>query len=179
MKLRFVLAIVMSCALVGAAQEMVSEPDFADVFFRLDANKLIPLERQIATIQGKASGFIVMSMKASSEFPGAKSQIRIPAGQPLEFVVMSAFSPSSVDPNTLYVLRKLNAKKKTRELIIMSGHASPIGASTESDLAEGSSACYVCPIWRFIPIKMTTGLLFQPGIMPSVCATHTPYSALE
>ena len=69
-----------------------------DVFFSLDAGKLIPLERETAAIQGKTSGFIVMSTKASSEFPGAKSPVRFPSGETLDFVVKSVLIPSTVDP---------------------------------------------------------------------------------
>jgi hypothetical protein len=146
---------------VGVAQETLPEPEFDNVFFRLEAGKLVPLERQTAIIQGKASGFIVMSMKASSEFPGAKSPVRFSSDQPLDFVVRSELAPSSVDPNMLYVLRKLNGKKKSRELIIMAGHASPLGASTKTDLAEG-----VLPVtfarYGASSIRMTTGPL-PPG----------------
>jgi hypothetical protein len=118
--------------------QAVSEPDFADVFFGLDAaGKLVPLERQTAAIKGKASGFIVMSMKSSSEFPGEKSPVRFHAGDRLEFVVRSPLASSSVDPNTLYALRKLDRKKNKRELVIMAGRASPLGASTKTDLAQG------------------------------------------
>ena len=113
------------------------EPDTAEVFYRLEDSKLIPLERQTATIHGKASGFIVMSMKSVSEFPGGKSPIRFRSGEPLDFVVRSAFALSAVDPNTFYSLRHLDAKKKKRELVIMAGHASPVGASMQTNLAQG------------------------------------------
>jgi hypothetical protein len=158
--LAFLLGLSVS-SMGGIAQESLSEPEFADVFFRLDAGKLLPLERQTAAIQGKASGFIVMSMKTSSEFPGVKSPVRFAADQPLIFVVRSPLASSTVDPNTLYVLRKLNIKKKSRELIIMAGHASPVGASTKTDLAEG-----VLPVtfsrYGTSSIKMATGPL-PPG----------------
>jgi hypothetical protein len=95
------------------------------------------LERQTAAIKGKASGFIVMSTKASSEFPDAKSPVRFPVGQALDFVVRTPFAGATVDPATIYVLRRLNSKKKSRELIIMAGKVTPLGATTTSDLAEG------------------------------------------
>jgi hypothetical protein len=161
MKLRLWFVTLMFCALVAVAQESLPEPEFNDVFFRLDASKLLPLERQTAVIQGKASGFIVMSMKAASEFPGSKSPIRFHSGQPLDFVVRSALASSAVDPNTFYVLRNLKSKKKSRELVIMAGHASPIGASTNSNLAQG-----VLPLtfahYGASSIKLTTGPL-PPG----------------
>lgn len=161
MKIRSLAVFLMLFTLVAVAQESLSEPEFADVFFRLDNGKLIQLERQTAAIQGHASGFIVMSMKTSSEFPGAKSPVRFPSAQPLDFVVRSPFAASTVDPNTFYVLRRLNGKRKSRELVIMVGHASPVGASTKSNLAEG-----VLPLafarYGTSSIRMTTGPL-PPG----------------
>ncbi len=161
MKSHSVFVILALCALSGVAQEAASEPEFADVFFRLDAGKLTPLERQTAAIQGKASGFIVMSTKAASEFPGKKSSIRFRSDRPLDFVVRSALAASTVDPNTLYVLRKLNIKRKTRELVIMAGHVTPLGGSTKTDLAQG-----VLPVvfarYGTSSIKLTTEPL-PPG----------------
>lgn len=116
----------------------VSEPEFADVFFRVDAGTLLPLERQNLTFKGKARGFMVMNMKTVSEFPGGKSPVRFKAGQPLDFVVRTLLAPSAVDPNTTYCLRKVDAKKKTRELVIMAGHASPLGASSTVNFAGGA-----------------------------------------
>lgn len=164
------LVLIALCSFVGIAQETLSEPEFSDVFFRLDAGKLVPLERQTATIQGKASGFIVMSMKASSEFPGAKSPVRFHSYETLDFVVRFALAPSAVDPNTLYVLRKLNGKKKSRELVFMAGHASPVGASTKTDLAEG-----VLPVtfarYGTSSIRMTTR-----SLPPGEYAISRPYA---
>jgi hypothetical protein len=161
MKLLTPLAIVTLCSLAGVAQETLSEPEFADVFFRLDAGKLVPLERQTAAIQGKASGFIIMSTKAVSEFQGAKSPVRFSSEQSLDFVVRSPLASSTVDPSTLYVLRKLNSKKKSRELVIMAGHVTPVGGSTKTNLAQG-----VLPVtfarYGASSIKMSTGPL-PPG----------------
>ncbi|MGD1097906.1 MAG: hypothetical protein ABSB35_38710 [Bryobacteraceae bacterium] len=44
---------------------------------------------------------------------------------------------SAADPNTLYSLRKLEAKKNKREMLLMTGHASPAGASAKNGLSEG------------------------------------------
>ncbi|MGD1097547.1 MAG: hypothetical protein ABSB35_36870 [Bryobacteraceae bacterium] len=154
------LLATVSLALACFAQT-TPEPEVADIFFRLDQNKLVPLERQSAAIRGGAHGFIVMSIKSASEFPGAKSPVRFKRGEPLEFVVRSAIRVSLVDPNTIYCLRKLNGKKKTRELLITSGHASPIGASTTTTPAEG-----MLPVefskYGDSSLKMTTGAL-SPG----------------
>jgi len=132
------IIVVALCSLVGSAQEIQPEPEFVDVFFQLDAGKLVSLERQTAAIQGKASGFIVMSMKASWELPGGKSPVRFRSDQSLDFVVRSAFATSNVDPSTFYLLHKLNSKKKTRELVMMVGHASPGSATMNTDPAQGS-----------------------------------------
>jgi len=49
MKLRQVkLFTVMVLALTCVAQSAVPEPEIADIFYRLDGDKLIPLERQAA-----------------------------------------------------------------------------------------------------------------------------------
>jgi hypothetical protein len=135
------------------------EPDMADIFYRLDKDKLIPLERQSAAFHASAHGFMVMSIKSTTRFPGAKSPIRFKSGQ-LDLVVRSVVPTSAIDPNTIYCLRKLNPKKKTRELVMMSGHVSPIGASTTGTPAEG-----ILPVQFSIygaSLKMTTGEL-APG----------------
>ncbi len=97
----------------------------ADIFYRLDGERLISLERQGAATQTGAHGFIVMSMKSAAEFPGGKSPIRFNAGEPLTFIVRSAIPIGAMDPNTIYHFRRLVAKKKTRELVTMSGNANP------------------------------------------------------
>lgn len=45
----------------------------------------------------------------------------------MDLIVRSVIPTSAIDPNTIFVLRKLSSKKKTRELVIMSGRASPLG----------------------------------------------------
>jgi hypothetical protein len=129
------LVFVAIFSFAGIAQETPTEPDFANVFFRLDAGKLIPLERQTAFIQGKASGFIAMKMKALMVIPGTQSPVRFHSDQPINFVVRSPFT---VDPNMFYFLRKLDSKKKTRELIVLVGHASPGSATINNDRAQGA-----------------------------------------
>jgi len=161
MKLLTTFVVITLCSLVGVAQEIPSEPEFANVFFRLDAGKLVPLERQTATIQGKASGFIVMNMKASWELSGIKSPVRFHSDQPLDFFVRSLIPPSAVDPSTFYFLRKLNIKKKTRELIVMVGHASPGSATINNDPAQGALPVTFAQ-YGTSSLKITTGPL-PPG----------------
>jgi hypothetical protein len=160
-RLYLLLVILMFYSVAGVAQEAATEPAFVEVFFRLDAGKLAPLERETAFIQGKASGFIVMNTKATSEFSGAKSPVRFHSDQPLDFVVRSALAPSAVDPKTLYVLRKLNSKKKSRELVIMAGKFSPLGGSTTTDRSQGALPVTFAR-YGASSIKMTTGPL-PPG----------------
>jgi hypothetical protein len=161
MKFLTALMLVVLCSFAGLAQEAVSEPEFADVFFRLDLGKLVPLERQTAAIQGRASGFIVMSMKASWEIPGIKSPVRFRSDQSLDFVVRSLFAQSAVDPNTSFFLRKLSVKKKTRELVVMNGRASPGSATMNTDPAQGALPVTFAR-YGDSSLKMTTGPL-APG----------------
>lgn len=161
MKFRLLLVGLMFCALVAVAQETVAEPEFADAFFRLDSGKLVPLERQTAAIQGKASGFIVMSMKASWEIPGTKSSVRFRSDQPLDFVVRSPLVQSAVNPSTFYFLRKLNRKKKARELIVMNGHASP-GSATINNNPGQDALPVTFARYGASSLKMTTEAL-PPG----------------
>jgi hypothetical protein len=143
------------------AQSAAPEPEMADIFYRLDGAKLVPLERQAASIHSGAHGFIVYGMKSASEFPGAKSPARFKSGGHFDLIVRSAIPVSAIDPNTIYCLRKLNSKKTKRELIIMSGHVQPFGVSTSTPTAEG-----VLPVefsrYGMSSLKMTTGEL-APG----------------
>jgi len=70
--LAFLLALSVS-SIGSIVQETLSEPEFADVFFRLDAGKLLPLERQTAAIQGKASGFIPSSPTSPASPPATSA----------------------------------------------------------------------------------------------------------
>jgi hypothetical protein len=137
--------LIVGCCLLSAPSQAqtpdgqsVTEPEFADAFYRIDtAGKLIPLERQTATIQGKASGFIVMSMKSLFEIPGGQSPVRFHTGETLDFVVRSFVVATALDPNTLYALHKLDKKKNKREMVVMTGHASPGGASMNTNPVQG------------------------------------------
>lgn len=152
---------VMVLALTCVAQSVLPEPEMADIFYRLDGGKLVPLERQAAAFHSNAHGFIIMSMKTVSEFPGAKSPIRFKSGEHLDLLVRSVIPVFAIDPNTTYCLQKLNPKKKTRELIMASGHAQPFGGSATSTPAEG-----LLPVefsrYGSSSLKMTTAEL-TPG----------------
>lgn len=137
--MKWVAAAVFSlfaCSLT-LAQATPPEPDFGDVFFRLDAGKLVPLEKETAAIEGKGGGFMVATAKAFWEVPGPKSPIRFEANTPLEFVVRSALVGTATDPSTMYVLRRMDSKKKAREIVYMTGHYGPVGGSSRTNLSEG------------------------------------------
>jgi hypothetical protein len=117
---------------LAALAQSLPEPDIADVFYRLEGEKLVSLERQSAAIKSGAHGFIIVGMKSAQEFPGAKSPIRFKAGEPLTFIVRSAIPPTMMDPATIFFMRALKPKGKNRELVTMSGHFSPIVADSRA-----------------------------------------------
>jgi hypothetical protein len=123
----------LSCAAQGAAPE----PEIADTFYRLDNQALVPLERQTAAMKSSTRGFIVMSLKSAQEVPGAKSPVRFKSGQSLTFVVRSLLPPANLDPNTVYVLRKLTPRRDSREFVTTSGLVNPFwGSTTRSPAAS-------------------------------------------
>jgi len=126
-------------ALVPAVAQQAAEPQFNDVFFALDqtAGKLVPLERQTATVQGKAKFGGFGGIKLSSQFKPAKSPIRFKSNERPQFVVRSFAAASTVDPNTLYVLRTLTKRGDKRELVMTESHGPLALGGTTSNLAEG------------------------------------------
>jgi hypothetical protein len=49
-----------------------------------------------------------------------------------------AFQPiAGGDPNSMYVLRKLEQRKNGRCLTVMAGHFSPVGGSVSTNFAQG------------------------------------------
>lgn len=112
------------------------EPEFADVFFRLDGGNLVPLERQAVVTQFNVTGFLVVNGKGALAFPGAASPVRFRSGD-LAFVVRSLSGASAADPSDLYRLRKLTPEKDKREAIISTVHASPLGASASNTRSDG------------------------------------------
>jgi len=136
----------------------VVEPEAAGVFYGLKDGKLIPLERQTAATVSKISGLFVMKMRSALEFAGAKSPVRFRAGEPLEFVVRSELAWSDLDPNARYFLHRLDERKKQRELVVMTGHFSPLGASTQTTVAQG-----ILPVeigkYGYSSFKLRTGPL--------------------
>jgi hypothetical protein len=148
-------------ALACLAQTDTPEPEMADIFYRLDQGTLVPLERQAPATRSNAHGFFVMNLTTVSEYPGAKSPVRFKSGERFYFVVRTVVPVFAVDPNTIYALRKLDARKKTRDVPIMTGHFSPLGTSTTTTPAEG-----ILPVefsrYGSSSLKMTSGEL-APG----------------
>jgi hypothetical protein len=117
----------------------VSEPEFAGVVFRLDAGKLIPLERQsIANMRTSTSGFMVVQAKSVWVFAGPKSPVRF-GKETLEFV---ARTPAEIDPAMMYHLRKLDSRKKTREMTFVTARGTPFGASATTQTDEALAVTF-------------------------------------
>ena len=135
MKLLSAILVIIS---LGTAQTVVREPEFADVFFRVENGQLIALERQPITMKSGAHGFIVVNVKVTSRFPGGKSTVRFKGGEPLEFVVRSPLSAGDADPAMFFCLRKLDAKKDHREVTITGGRFTPVGGSTSTTFQQGT-----------------------------------------
>jgi hypothetical protein len=109
-------------------RQTVAEPDFAEIFYRLDAGKLVLLERQSMATMHSGTGF--GSYNTKSILPGNRSPVRFRAGEPLEFVVRQGQVTGAQDPATAYHLRPLAVKKKTRELAIVTVHATGLFSAT-------------------------------------------------
>lgn len=132
------LSAVALLSVAGFAQQAPLEPDFNDVFFRLDAGKLIPLEQQLATIRHESGGIVVTTVKGMWVISGSKSSVRFAANQALDFVVRSPNTVAATDPSTVLVLRKFESKRNHRELVYMTGYHTPIVGSTTTNLSEGN-----------------------------------------
>jgi hypothetical protein len=134
---RHVAASVFLLAAALPISAQTPEPEYSNVFMAIQAGKLVPLERQTATITGhvRAGGF--GGAKVASEFKPAQSPVRFAAGQDVVFVVRRGPGQDTLDPDTLYVLRSLKAKGKSRELMISNMRGPFLTGGTSSNLAEG------------------------------------------
>jgi len=149
-------------ALVSFAQSPVKEPEFADTFAALSASSdLIPLEHETATIHAGGGGFMIASSKAAYEISGQKSPVRFHQTPELVFVVRSVLAQTDTNPATLYVLRKLDPKKKTREIAFSTGHFTPLGGHATTDLNAGqipiSFARYGTSSYRIAAANLAPG----------------------
>jgi hypothetical protein len=151
----------------------VIEPEYADVFFRLDAGKLIPLERQATNNTSvKGSGFMVAHAKSVWEFAGAKSPVRFGGGK-LEFIVRTS-AATPIDPQGQYSLQFLAVKKKVRQMIGPSARASAFGGMSIDRNGQG-----IIPVnferYGSSSVKMTVGSL-PPGEY-ALSSVQNPLSA--
>ena len=131
---------ILTCLVASTAlgQAPVKEPQFADTFAALSASgELVQLEHEKATIQAGGGGFIVASSKAAYEVPGKKSPVRFHSAPELVFVVRSSLAQSDINPDTVYELRKLDPKKKNREIAFSTSHFSPFGVHVATNLNAG------------------------------------------
>jgi len=149
-------------ALVSFAQTPVKEPEFADSFAALSATgDLIPLEHETAIIRAGGGGFMVASSKAAYEISGQKSPVRFHSAPELVFIVRSSLAQTDTDPATLYELRKLDPKKKTREIAFSTGHFTPFGGHASTNLNAGqipiSFARYGKSSYRIIATNLAPG----------------------
>ncbi len=130
------LAMILICGSFLAAQTAPPEPEFDNVFTALVDGKLVPIEKQNATLHAGGGGFIVAGAKASYIINGEKSPVRFSSSQAVEFVVRTPLAATNADPSTLFSLHRLETKKKNRELQFMSGHFSPVGGSFSTNQSQ-------------------------------------------
>ena len=159
--MRQVALIAALFAMTCWAQAVAPEPEFSDMFYRLDGEKLVTLERQNSTMRGGASGFVYMKMKLSADFPGAKSPIRFQSGVLALIVRPLGGGYAAGDPNSMYYLRKLEQRKNARRLTMMDGHVSPVGSSISTNLIAGALPVEFTKYGEG-SLKLTTGTL-PPG----------------
>jgi len=139
----------------------VVEPEFVNVFYRLDAGQLTPLERQDTDkmrVRASAVPFVGGHGQSLWEFAGAKSPVRFGGGK-LDFVVRT--SATDVDPQTQYSLRMLIQKKKSREMVIATTRVSVFGGVSSSINTEGNLPVTFTRYGNS-SVKMTVGSL-PPG----------------
>ena len=93
--------------------------------------------------------------------PGEKSPVRFHRAPELVFIVRSSLAQTDTDPATLYVLRKLDPKKKTREIAFSTGHFTPFGGHATTNLNAGqipiSFARYGTSSYRITATNLAPG----------------------
>lgn len=104
------------------------EPELLGVVYYLDSDKgqLVPLERQAARQSTAGGGFFFGQYKRRIKVAGAKSPVRFPDGQKLEFVV-------SGGDLQLY---PLESKKDRREVVVSKATVYFVTSRSRSELAE-------------------------------------------
>jgi len=104
---------------------------------------------------------MVANSKAAYEIAGTKSPVRFHSTPELAFVVRSSLSQTDVDPATLYMLRRLDSKKKSRELAFSTGRFTPLGGHATTNLNAGqvplSFARYGASSYRVVATNLPPG----------------------
>jgi hypothetical protein len=93
-----------------------AEPEFSNVFFGLVDGKLIPLERQIASVHVK--GGVLSGFSGFGELSGPHSPVRFSHANNLQLIVKPLANENhdpNQDPDTIYHVREVKSKKKVRE----------------------------------------------------------------
>lgn len=151
---RTITAVLLGCSVFGAFAQDIKEPEFPDVFYALiSGGQLKTLEREEAS--ARTNGSVFTSIKAGLELPGAASPVRLQSGL-IELVVLSPDSLKT-DPGSLYHVRKLQSKKKSREVLL--GKVSAFGGAKTSD---ESLVAYTFSKYGKSSIKLTIAAL-PPG----------------
>ena len=123
------LLLLIACAVCSA-----QNPASGVISALAPSGALVTLEPEHAQIAAHTKGFMAYSSKAYYVVHGSRSPVRFQSPAALTFVLPS----SPVDPSTLFMLRRLTATKKSREVQILSLSANPFGAriTDETDSAN-------------------------------------------
>jgi len=144
------------------AQEarVMQEPEYLSTFFVLDSKtgNLQPLERQSAKqkIQVRAFGF--GGGEGWYELNGAKSSVRFPEGQTLEFVVLVA--SQKTDPQTMLRFFSLDTADDTRRLPTVRSAPMRLGSTS---LAQPHFVSYNASKYGASSFKLTSLAQLPPG----------------
>ncbi len=141
----FVFAPVAAIAfiLVGAVA-MQPSPDAGVGIFGTQAQTTLPLEHEKVTLVSSASGFFSYKSSGAWVVRGDKSPVRFHAGMPISVVIRFVSDPHAPLPAQEFILRRLDVKRKRREIVIVTGHSSAFGSSVQTDAMAGA-----------LPVKFT------------------------
>ncbi len=132
-------------------------PQYDEVFYRYDpvAQKLIDLERQVATIESKPKAMGFSGYKVSHFLRGSHSTVRFRQSDPLEFVVSL---PQRTDPHVVQFFSLREAGHRRELVEAQSNRPSPLGVGTAKDMRDKSTISYEIrkygeSAYRLIPSK--------------------------
>jgi hypothetical protein len=135
-----------SNALRSASTEShkIKEPDYVDVFFRLNPTngELIPLERQNTQRRiSRADVFIAVSAKTAAQIDGEKSPVRFKRGEKLDFIVK--LNSQQEDPQSKIQFVLLESVKGKRQWVLAKGSASTFSANgSANDISQKQMVPY-------------------------------------